>query len=379
MKVIHLITDLDTGGAERMLHKLLSTMDRSAFEPEVISLTTVGAVGKDIQALAVPVGALGMRRGVPNPLALPRLVRRLRRSRPQLIQTWMYHADLLGALAARWAGKVPVIWGIHNTVLAPGHSKRTTIGVARLCAWLSRRLPARIVCCSEASRRVHAELGYRAEKMVVIPNGFDLEQFKPSEESRVSVRRELGVSEETVLIGLVARFDPVKDHFSFVQAAARLCARFPKVHYVLCGERVIRDNSRLVAWIDAAGLSERVFLLGPRTDIPRLMAAFDIATSSSFSEAFPNVIGEAMACGVPCVVTDVGDSARMVADTGRVVPPRDPEALAGAWGELLALGGEGRRELGQKARRRVREEFSLDRTVSQYEALYRDVLRTRSC
>ncbi len=372
-KVLHLITDLDTGGAERMLHKLLSKAERGAFELGVVSLTDIGPVGKEIEKLAIPVEALGMRRGVPNPLALPRLARRLRKFRPNVIQTWMYHANLVGGLAGKLAAGVPVIWGIRNAVLVPGASKRTTIGVAKVCAWLSSWLPERIVCCSEASRRAHIELGYQAGKIVVIPNGFDLERFKPNAESRVSVRRELGVADDALLIGSVARFDPLKDHRNLVQAARQLHGTHPEVHFVLCGQGITWDNRALAGWIEAAGLRQRFHLLGLRSDIPRLQAAFDLAASSSLSEGFPNVIGESMACGVPCVVTDVGDSAVIVGDTGRVVPPRDPQALALAWQELTERGDEGRRRLGEAARRRIGEKYFLERIVQEYEALYRAV------
>lgn len=374
MKVTHVITGLNTGGAEMMLYRLLLYTDRAAYEPHVISMTDIGAVGEKIRALGVPVQALGMRRGVPNPLGVLRLARWLNLDPPHVIQSWMYQADLVGGLAARLAGGVPITWGIHSTHLDPRSEKRTKIWTVRACAWSSRWLPTRIVCCSEASREVHAELGYAPKKMLVIPNGTDLTDFRPDPEARLSVRNELGLQEKTPLIGLVARFDSPKDHHTFIRAAALLRTRVPDANFVLCGDDITWENSHLSEWIDAAGARSYCHLLGRRLDVPRLTAALDVASSSSsYGEAWPLVVGEAMACGVPCVVTDVGDSALIVGDTGRVVPPKNPGALADAWHELLALGANERARLGRAARRRMEERFGLLNAVTKYEELYREL------
>jgi glycosyltransferase involved in cell wall biosynthesis len=289
----------------------------------------------------------------------------------------MYHADLLGVFAARLGGGIPVVWGIHHSNLDPEINKRTTIWTAKVCARLSHRLPVRIVCCSEASRRVHTALGYAGDKMVVIPNGFDLAAFKPDLRAKVGVREELGITQEALLIGLVGRFDPQKDHRNFVAAAARLRSDYPQVHFLLCGDGVNWNNGELAGWIEEAGLRQQFHLLGRREDMPRLTAALDIASSSSCGEGFSNVIGEAMACGVPCAVTDVGDSAFIVGETGLVVPPRNPEALAQAWKKLIQMGPEGRQKLGEAARKRILENFNLPDIVASYEALYKEVVRRK--
>jgi len=377
VKVLHVINGLNTGGAEMMLYKLLSRIDGAAFETEVVSLIDIGPIGQKIRALGVSVRSLGMRRGVPNPLAVLRLARWLRQDPPHVIQTWMYHADLVGGLAVRLAGSIPLAWGIHNGNLDPRGTKRMTIWTAMACARLSRWLPARIVCCSEASRQVHMQLGYAADKMVVIPNGFDLAVFRPDPAARRSVRRELGIPEEAPLIGLVARFAPRKDHRNFVQAAARLHACAPESHFLLCGDGVSWENPELAGWIEAAGIRDWCHLLGRREDIPRLTAALDIASIASYyGEAFPMVIGEAMACGVPCVVTDVGDSAIIIGETGVVVPPKDPQALADGWNQLLLdMSREERLQLGLAARQRIVERYSLGKIVERYERLYESLVR----
>jgi glycosyltransferase involved in cell wall biosynthesis len=374
VKVTHVITGLDTGGAETMLYRLLLHTDRAAYEAEVISMTDIGAVGEKIRALGVPIRALGMRRGVPNPLGVLRLARWLSQYSPDVVQSWMYQADLVSGLAARLAGGMPVAWGIHSAYLEPRSVKRIKLWTVRACIWSSGWLPSRIVCCSEASREVHARLGYPQKKMIVVPNGADLAAFRPDPEARQSVCEELGLRVETPLIGLVARFDLPKDHRTFVQAAGLLHTRVPEAHFILCGDSITRENPLLTEWIDAARVRSRCHLLGRRLDVPRLSAALDVATSSSaFSEAWPLAVGEAMACGVPCAVTDVGDSSVIVGDTGRVVPPKNPQALADAWHGLLTLGPDERARLGQAARRRMEEHFDLLGAVAKYEKLYEEL------
>lgn len=373
MKVLHLITGLAAGGAEMMLYKLLTHMDDKAFHNEVISLTDCGPISRNIEALGISVSALGMPRGIPSPQAVFALKRRIRQVRPDVIQTWMYHADLLGGIAARLAG-VPVIWNIRNAALERYAVKRSTLWTAKLCARLSRRLPARIVCCSESASRGHIAYGYTAEKIVVIPNGFVLGDYKPDAAARADVRRELGIPDEAPLIGLVARFDPAKDHANFIRATGLIQRSHPQAHYLLCGKEVTMENDVLTAQMTETGIRGNCHLLGLRRDVPRLTAALDIAVSSSASEAFPNVVGEAMACGVPCVVTDVGDSALLVGDTGRIVPPRDSRAMANAWRELLDMGDEGRQHLGTLARQRVETHFDIKEIALSYQRLYQEIM-----
>ncbi len=370
IKVMHIITTLGPAGAETMLSRIASGMDGTRFENEVVSLTGIVDLAERMQAMGVRVRTLGMKTSVPNPLLVMRLAQWIRESKPDVIHTWMYHANLIGTLAARLAGNRPVVWGIHHSALDPRIDKRRTMFVNRACAFLSRKFPARIVCCSEASLRLHKKLGYTTESLEVIPNGFDLEQAKPDPTAPLSVRKELGVLAEAVLIGIAARFHPHKDHCNFVQAAALLHKQLPEVHFLLCGLDVTWQNQRLAEWIHAAGIGDCCHLLGVRQDVPRLFAGMDIATNVSCSEAFPLAVGEAMACGTPCVVTDVGDSALIVGKTGIVVPPRDPHSLADAWRKLIEAGFAARHRLGMAARHRVQQHFALPAIVERYQAIY---------
>jgi glycosyltransferase involved in cell wall biosynthesis len=371
LRITHIITGLYTGGAEIMLLRLLEHTDRTQFEPEVIALTGAGPVAEKIRALGVPVRIMGMRRGIPDPAGMLRLANILRRSRPDVVQTWLYHADLIGGLAARLEGIRAIAWGIHNTDLDPTRSKRTTIATARFCARLSRTVPRQIVCVAESGKAVHAALGYDVSRFVLIPNGFDTERFRPDPSARAAVRAEFGIPTETPLLGLLARFDPQKDHENFVAAAAILAALGSPAHFLLAGGEVTPENRDLTAWIAATGLQERFHLLGPRDDVPRLLAALDVcALSSRFGEAFPLVIGEAMACGVPCAATDVGDSRVLIGDTGRIVPPADPEALARACHELLTLSHTERDALSAAARARITANYEIGAIAGKYAALY---------
>lgn len=373
------ITCLGAGGAERMLLKLLGEIDRRLIEPRVITLTDYGerstALAERFAAIDVEVVGLGMSRGIPGPQWIWRLARLLRQRQPQLVNTWMYHADLLGGLAAKLAGSPPVVWNIRNTTLEPGRSKATTIRTVQLCARLSTLLPQRIICCAERAQSVHVALGYDAGKTVIIPNGFPLDTFRPLSGARQSIRRELNIPAESLVIGYVARFDPQKDHQNFLAAAQRLRTEHKQVHFVLCGDHISWDNPELCNWLNTAGLTASTRLLGHRDDIPRLLSAFDIATSAScYGEAFPNAIGEAMACAVPCAVTDVGDSALIVGNTGKIVPPGNPVALCNAWKELAALSIPERSALGWSARQRVMHHFSLPAVTRAYEQLFLNVL-----
>lgn len=367
------ITNLATGGAEMMLLKLLQNIDRSRFTPTVVSLVGLGEIGPRIQALGIPVHALGMSRSMPNPLAMLKLVKLLRQLQPDVVHTWMYHADLLGGLAARLAGCDRVIWAIRQSNLSDAVNKRSTLWVVKVCALLSRRVPSQIISCSQRAKEVHTAVGYAADKLHLIPNGFDLDRFVPDAAARAAVRSELGLAADASLVGLVARFDSQKNHFGFIEAAAQVHAQLPDVHFVLAGTDVDGANAALNAAIAAQGLQAHMHLLGRRDDVPRLMASFDVLASSSHGEAFPNVLGEAMACGVPCVVTDVGDSADIVGTTGRVVAAGDMAGLAQGLVDVLRLPPEQKAQLGTQARARVAANYEIGHVTRLYEAFYERV------
>jgi glycosyltransferase involved in cell wall biosynthesis len=273
---------------------------------------------------------------------------------------------------ARLAGVRSVVWGIHHTKLERGKAKRATILIARLSALLSRWIPRKIVCCAHSAAMIHESIGYAPGKMAVVHNGYDFNYFERNTELRLLVRRELGIPEGAILIGMVARFDSQKDHHNLLSALSRLQRQGLAVYCLLVGRDVDQNNERLMDWIRGFGLDERVFPLGQRSDVAAVMNALDVHVLSSCGEAFPNVVAEAMACGVPCVTTDVGDAAVIVGDTGWIVPAKNAIALAdGLTAAFHCLADSRCWEMHQlKAHNRIRERFSIDSMVAGYHRVW---------
>jgi glycosyltransferase involved in cell wall biosynthesis len=371
VKVTHIINGLGVGGAELALFRLLSSIDRSAWDMQVIALLGEKPLGEQLRDLGFKVFPLHMSKQRLNPFAFARMVRLLRQEQPQVVQTWLQQSDLLGGVAARLAGVGPVLWNIRHSTLHPMLTSRKTRAISKACAKLSRHVPTRIVCCSESARDAQVRFGYCARKMIVIPNGVNTERFKPDVDAYESVRRELCLPPSALLFGAIGRRHPAKDHPNLIRAAKEIASQVSNCHFLLCGEDVTADQPELKTLIAATGFVERFHLLGDRDDVPRLMAALDVLISTScFSEGFPNVVSEAMASGVPCIVTDVGDSARIVGPTGLVVPPEQPSATARAGLELARAGQDHLRTWGFEARRRIIENFSLSNMVTRYQELY---------
>ena len=358
-----------------MLYKLLSRTDRNRFNPAVWCLTDDGPIAKKIRALDIPVVCVGMRRGLPDAASVLRLAGQLRAFKPDIAQTWLYHADLAGGVAARLAKVRRVVWNIRNSAFDPAHAKSGTVRMAHTAARLSSVLPDAILCCSDVARQEHIKIGYAAQKFTVMPNGFDVATLRPDPAARTSVREELKLPQNALLVGLVARFDPQKDHKNFFKAALLLRQTIPNAYFVCCGDGVSYDNTVLYDLLAELGIGGATRLLGRRTDVARLNAAFDVAVSASrYGEGFPNVIGEAMACGVPCVVTESGDGPFVVGETGRVVPPANEAALASAIGKLLALPEKEKAALGRAARERIVKNFEIGLVAEKYAAFYENLV-----
>jgi glycosyltransferase involved in cell wall biosynthesis len=372
-RILHVITALSVGGAEMMLLRLLSATG-SRYCQAVLSLKDEGMIGPRVTELGIPVYCLRLTGLASNYLRAVSVLPAIRRFRPDLAVGWMYHGNVTASLLSRVVGRPPVIWGIHHSVSSLANEPRRTEYLIRLGARLSRRAD-RIIYVSQASRRQHEALSYNPSAGVVIPNGIDDEMFAPDEDARRGVRTELGVAPDAILVGLVARYHPMKDHAGFLRAAARVLAAEPSVRVVLIG-RGTQDQPEIVKQIAELGIQDRVLLLGERTDIPHLTAALDIACSASaWGESCSIALGEAMASGVPCVTTDVGDNAGLVGDTGLSVPPRQPETLAQAILQLVSAGPARRQQLATSARLRIREHYSLSSVVKRYEDVYWECLR----
>ncbi len=370
-RVVHIISGLGQGGAETVLYRLV-TAPGQQIQHHVVSLTDEGVFGERLRAAGVAVTTLGMPSGRPSLSGLRQLYALLKRERPNVVQTWMYHADLIGGVVARLAGIRAVSWGIRNSGANLAQGSRASRVSAWLCARLSKWVPARIVACAQEASRRHQQWGYRADIMQVIPNGYDLSRWRPDAQARARLRAQWGVQDGALLIGSVARWNPLKDHANFLAAFA-LCARqHSGLKAVLLGDGISVENAALMALIDQHGLREQVMLLGRRDDVPEVMNALDMHVLSSMAEGFPNVVAEAMATGVACVVTDVGDAARIVGADGWVAPPRNAPALAEAMLQALQVLPlpETRQKL-LNARERIAGEYGLTRMVQAYDNVWR--------
>jgi glycosyltransferase involved in cell wall biosynthesis len=370
MSVIHIITGLNDGGAEAVLYRLC--INDTSQQHCVISMMDMGKYGPRLQQAGVEVHCLNMPQGRVTIHGLWRLWSLLRVLKPRVVQTWMYHADLIGGLVARLAGVKVVCWGIRHTNLTSRDVKRSTIMVAKICAKLSWIVPAHIVSCSQQAALVHQQLGYCVHKFSVIANGYDLLKFNPVANARVGLGQALGISDDIALLGMVARFDPQKDHSNLIAALCRVKKQNVNFCCVLVGTGMDTTNSELVELLRQFDVVDKVHLLGQRNDIPFIMSALDCHVLSSLGEAFPNVLAEAMACGTPCVTTDVGDAALIVGDTGWVVPAENAEALASALLESLATleDTQSWSIRKQQARERIVDNFSLERMVKAYQTAW---------
>jgi glycosyltransferase involved in cell wall biosynthesis len=363
VRITFVTTGLRVGGAETMLLRLFESLDRSRFELSVICLSGTGPIAASLARLGVEPVILDQSPASFAISGIPKLVGALRRLKPHIIQGWMYHANLAAALATPFLSARPaLIWGIRMAGDDFATEKPLTRLVVRAGSWLSPRASC-IVSNSRRGALTHASrLGYRGSWRF-IPNGFDTARFAPGPERNGS---------DPIRVGMIARYHGIKDHPNFLDAAVRFSNLFPDARFVLAGEGISWQNDSLARLVRAKQLEGRIDLLGARSDIHEVIAGLDIATLSSVSEGFPNALAEAMSCAVPCAATDVGDSALLLGDTGIVVPPRDFEALCAAWRELANLGAARRRELGQKARQRILENFSIKAIAVRYEALYED-------
>jgi len=372
MRIAHIIIALEPGGAERMLQRLVLAQKRGgAIQPVVVSLTGLGPIGAELRAGGVEVHALGLSGLRNSAAALWRLKRLLERLHPDLVHCWMYHADLLGGIAARLAGIRAIVWSIRNTDLFYGQGlSRALKPVVALCARLSGVLPAAIVCVAESARASHARLGYASDRMIVIPNGY----AAPPPADRAAARRLYDFPEDALVIGSVGRFNDYKDQHLFVRAAGRIAEVLPDARFLMVGQGNQASNALLTRWIAETGHQARFRLAGETADVPAALAAMDLFCLHSKSEGFPNALAEAMLAGIPAVATDVGDARRLGGETVDFVPPANQEALAAALVALARTPARDRAARASAARARVTALFGLAAIERLYADLYRRVL-----
>lgn len=375
LNILHIITTLHGGGAEMALQRLLSADRRN--EHHVVSLTNGDVPDGLARRANVHTLDMGYGRFAKGVRKLFQLTRDIQ---PDVVQTWMYHADLLGGVVARLASNAPVCWGIRNAYLDKDATSLRTRLVVQICAWLSHVVPARIISCSHVAARLHAGRGYDSEKLCVIHNGYDAALIVRDPSAGATLRNEWNVREGEFVFGMVARWDPQKDHGNLVSALAHLRTQMRRPwRCVLVGPGIDDGNRALSRLIENAGVKQYVIAAGAHPNVSAVMSALDVHVLASRGEAFPNVVAEAMCCETPCIVTDVGEAPYIAGDTGWVVPPRDPQALADA---LCAAGNDVAEpnrltERGAAARARIVAEFGLERMARGYDEIWNAVLNER--
>lgn len=374
MKITHLITDLDVGGAERMLYRLVKYSNYSKDQIQIISLKNRGYLYGSLLSEGYNVSGLGFRAGSFSISGFYDLKKRIKDFSPDVIQTWMYHADFLGGLAAKSLG-IPVIWNIRQTALKKGIHKNSTRHLAKICACLSGNIPVKIVTCAHSAVNWHTKLGYDAGKFIVIPNGVDTDEFKLNLSDRSRIRQELGLNEDDIIVGTAARFSPSKGYDILFKAIENIVSASENIKFIFCGNDIEPQNEQLWEWITKQNLQGKISLLGNRPDMPAIYNAMDILVSPSLAEGLSNTILEAMSCSLPCVVTDVGDSALIIGNTGLIIQPGNIDAITKS---ILKLAQDKvqRQKLGKAAREKVVHKYSINQIVKQYEELYKSLLTT---
>ena len=372
--IVHIISGLKVGGAEEALVKLVSANKTTKYIHSLVVLDSTGNMyerflGAGFQSIHV----LDLKRAFL--LEFFKLIFLLRKLQPNIIHTWLYHADLIGGLAARLIGCRRVIWNIRNSdVLKGGGISRSAYFSMKMCARLSSWLPVKIVSVSNCGKLNHIAHGYNESKFEVIPNGFDVKQFQFDAAIRRKVRRELNISDNTLVIGSIGRYNRYKDHNTFLQAAQKLISSGKKYLFLMAGREVDINNTSLVGTIASMGLSDRFLLLGESGNVNELLCAIDIFCSHSKSEGFPNALGEAMSAGRICIATDVGDTSVLLGSCGVLIPPCDSAALSKGIETLAELTNKGTQELQQAARQRIVDNFPNAAITMRYGLMYDEVM-----
>lgn len=366
IRIVHIITGLGSGGAENMLYKLLKYSDKNKYYYEVISLIDEGVLGEKIKSEGIKIHTLN--------LSSKNIVKSLLKARSickdfHIVNTWLYHADIFGFIISKMLLKKKIIWNVRHSNLDRNANKRRTLKIVKINSFLSKRVDC-ITYNSNKALETHKKAGYSNKNFIVIPNGFELDKFKFDQNKRDKIRKELFISDEDKVLITVGRWDIQKDYYTLLRALNEIKNQNVLFKMIMVGTNLDSSNKELEELLTRYNLKENLFLLGRRNDIPELLSAADIYVSSSLGESFSNAIGEAMACELPCVVTDVGDSKVIVGDYGKVVSPRDYKNLAKDLKSYCESNSNYRRIIGSKSRERIIENYSIYSVIAEIEKVY---------
>jgi glycosyltransferase involved in cell wall biosynthesis len=368
--VVHIITGLGMGGAERMLSNVVMNMDEDHFCNIVVSLKDLGHWGPILQENGITVYHLDMQPSFFSLIKIFKLRKILLEHKPDCLQGWMYHANIVATLVSKITKVKKVFWNIRCSLIDFSKYRFTTKLVFKLGALLSQQ-PTAILNNSKASIRQHELHGYSNTNTILVPNGFDIHKFKPDPEIYRNFRVMQQLPTDAILIGIVARFDPMKDHATFIHAATIMAQLNPKVYFICAGTGMNSKNTTIYNLIMANALQERVFLLDQVNEVQYLLPALDYLTqTSTFGEGFPNVVAEAMSCGVECFVTNVGESLEIVGNFGFEIPKQDPYAIAQAWKTAIARDADDINAARHAARLHIIANYSIEKVANIYSEIY---------
>lgn len=373
LKLVHLIIGLDNGGAENMLLKLLSTLDQNKYELIVISMMGEGVLGNLIKQHVSKLYTLNLHEKENRIKKLKKFYNIIKIERPHILQTWMYHADFSGIVIKLLFPNINLVWNIRHSKFIKHVDKKRTIFLAKICGILSC-IPNVIICGSESAYESHLKLYYSKKKMIVVPNGFDLQVFYPDLAVKNSIRDQFHIPREATVFGHVGRYHPLKNHENLLRSFSHLQQKHKECYLILCGNNVDLRNEQLNSLLFKLELTN-VLMLGDRRDIPSIMKSFDALLLPSFSEGFPNVLGEAMATGLPCIVSDVGDSKSIVGQTGYIIENNDVKGLIDCLERFINLSYSGRQKLSLLARTRITDSFSIQAISRNYDTIYSNLYK----
>jgi glycosyltransferase involved in cell wall biosynthesis len=371
MKILHVITDLDNGGAESILYRLIKQTPE--FEHEVISLMDQGIYGELINQLGVNVKTINLKKNIFDLFKLFNLFFIIAKSNCNCVQTWMYHSDLFAGIFSKLAFKKNIFWGIHASY-NKSNTKFTTKLIIYVNSILSFFIPKKIVNVSTYSIDIHKKLGFCISKFILINNGYSNNDFKYNSLAKKNVLTEFNIQEDQIIFGMVARYDPFKDHLNLLKALSLLKNKYDKFICLLIGPNMDSNNDIICSIINDFNLSKNIILVGPKNNISDYLSALDFHVLSSIDESFPNVISESMLCSTPCISTDVGDASFIIDRYGWIVPKSDSLALSSCLIEVINFyinRPEEWIELKKRCRMRIEQNFSIEKMAINYSLLWK--------